>query len=332
MCDCRELTLRARRELPTGRCVGRPAAFARYSPSMDARQLKYFLAVHEHGGVMRAAEALFIAQPSISQAIRSLESELGVALFNRVGRGLKISPAGEALIGPARQVQRGLVMAREAVDRISSVQSGHLDVAVTSDLAVDPLADFVAAFRSAYAGVSVHVFDAQAGGAAADMVREGMCELALCAVPTNAKNLKTLRLGRRELLYCTPPGHGAGAQEIRLRDLGRAPLIAGPRDDVIRDLIDATFASIEAEPAVRVETSVASAIPDMVLAGVGSAFLPPGIAAGAAARGAELHRTDPPLRQDFGFLYRGDDTIEASRRFMSVAQKVMADLRHQFND
>ena len=71
---------------------------------MDDRWLSYFLTVVDEGSVTRAARRLHVAQPSLSQALRTLESELGAELFHRFGRGLRLSPAGEALIGPARQV------------------------------------------------------------------------------------------------------------------------------------------------------------------------------------------------------------------------------------
>ena len=88
---------------------------------MDARQLKFFLAVIDYGGFSRAAEQLYIAQPSLSQAIAGLERELGVALFHRVGRGVLPTDAGEQLIGPARQVLRDLATAQSAMDAVKGV-------------------------------------------------------------------------------------------------------------------------------------------------------------------------------------------------------------------
>ena len=67
--------------------------------TVEVRQLEYFLAVHDHGGVTRAAKALHLSQPSLSQAIRSLERQLRTELFLRVGRGLVLAPAGQALLG-----------------------------------------------------------------------------------------------------------------------------------------------------------------------------------------------------------------------------------------
>ena len=75
---------------------------------MDVRQLKFFLAVVDHGGFSRAADELMVAQPSLSQAIAGFERELGMPLFHRVGRGVVLSDAGQALVGPARVVLRDI--------------------------------------------------------------------------------------------------------------------------------------------------------------------------------------------------------------------------------
>ncbi len=95
---------------------------------MDARQLSYFLAVVDHGGFSRAAEHLFIAQPSLSQAIASLERELAVPLVHRVGRQVVLSEAGKELVGPARLVLRDLETARASVDAVKGIRSGRLDI------------------------------------------------------------------------------------------------------------------------------------------------------------------------------------------------------------
>ncbi|MFD0656241.1 LysR family transcriptional regulator [Thermocatellispora tengchongensis] len=79
------------------------------------RQLEYFLAVVDHGGFNRAAKALYIAQPSLSQAIRNLEKELAGPLFHRIGRRVVLTDAGHALIEPARQVIRSVEVAQASV-------------------------------------------------------------------------------------------------------------------------------------------------------------------------------------------------------------------------
>ena len=70
---------------------------------MDLRRLRLFLAVVDGGGMTRAAEAEHVSQPSVSQAIRELETELGTPLFHRVGRRVVLTAAGEAGPGPAEE-------------------------------------------------------------------------------------------------------------------------------------------------------------------------------------------------------------------------------------
>ena len=87
-----------------------------------------------------AARRLRVAQPSLSQAVRGLESELGAELFDRVGRGVRLSAAGEALVGPARRVLRAINEARDAITGVVELKTGRLELAALATLAVDPMA------------------------------------------------------------------------------------------------------------------------------------------------------------------------------------------------
>src|SRR5437763_4983385 len=93
---------------------------------MDLRQLEYLVAVVDHGGFTRAADALFVAQPSLSQGVRTLEAELGVPLFHRLGRRVELTSAGEALLEPARRMLRDATTARAAVAEVAGVAARPL--------------------------------------------------------------------------------------------------------------------------------------------------------------------------------------------------------------
>src|SRR5580704_9187694 len=110
---------------------------------MDEKRLRCFLAVVEEESVTRAASRLHVSQPSLSQTLRALEGELGVELFHRVGRGLELSAAGQALIGPAREVLSAIDTARGAVGEVAEVLAGTLQIAALATLAVDPLAELI---------------------------------------------------------------------------------------------------------------------------------------------------------------------------------------------
>src|SRR5436309_13999589 len=126
---------------------------------MDLRRLRLFLAAVDHGGFTRAAEAEYVSQPSVSQAIRELEGELGTPLFHRVGRGVVLTAAGEALVPPARQALRDVETARTTVAAVAGLEAGRLDLAALPTLAVDPVAPLTGAFRTAHPRVTVSLQD-----------------------------------------------------------------------------------------------------------------------------------------------------------------------------
>src|ERR1043165_983563 len=107
---------------------------------MDLRQLSYFLAVVDEGTFTAAAAAVAVAQPSLSQAVRSLEAELGTPLFHRLGRAVRLTAAGDALVEPARQTLRDIDTARAAVEAVAGLMGGCLELAALPTLAADPVA------------------------------------------------------------------------------------------------------------------------------------------------------------------------------------------------
>lgn len=123
---------------------------------MDARQLRYFLAVVDQGGINRAAETLLIAQPSLSQSISALERELGVPLFHRVGRRLVLSDAGETLVGPARVVLRDLEDAKASVDALKELRAGRVDLITMPSPGIEPLTTILTSFSRTYPSVTVN--------------------------------------------------------------------------------------------------------------------------------------------------------------------------------
>src|SRR5262245_54431384 len=144
---------------------------------MDLRKLRLFLAIVDHGGFTRAAEATYVSQPSVSQAMHELERELGTPLFHRVGRGVVLASAGEALVGPARQVLRDVEVGEAAVAAVTGLVTGRLDLCALPTLAVDPLARLVGAFRVAHPGVTLALADPDDTADLARLVTTGECEL-----------------------------------------------------------------------------------------------------------------------------------------------------------
>jgi DNA-binding transcriptional LysR family regulator len=281
---------------------------------MDARKLAHFIAVAEHGSFTKAAEALHIAQPSLSQSIRALEQELGTPLFHRLPRSLELSSAGKALVTPARRALRAMQDAREAVRAVSELQAGHLDLTVPRALAVHPTATVVAAFRERYPRVDVTVTEAIDSGDAAERVRTGAAECGILELSVEPRGLTITPLVDFELFVALPPGMTAPAQDVLtpafLRDV---PVVAFPRGTVTRRIVD------DAGAEVAVEVRSPQALVELVVAGVGAALMVEPHARHAADRGAQVLPLSPAMVHRVGLATTETEPAPAVREFVRVA-------------
>ena len=152
---------------------------------MTLQQLTYFLATAEHGSFSRAARELYLAQPSLSEQVRSLEAELGVELFARVGRGVVLTETGRALSG-----------AREAVAEVRELTGGTLSIGMFGTASGFLLSRLVADFRSRHPGVRLRLVG-QNSSEVAENVRQGRLEAGLVVLPVDDERLE-IRPARRE--------------------------------------------------------------------------------------------------------------------------------------
>ncbi|HEY3684530.1 MAG TPA: LysR family transcriptional regulator [Streptosporangiaceae bacterium] len=290
---------------------------------MELRQLEGFLEVADQGSVTRAARALHIAQPSLSDLLRGLERELGTPLFHRVGRGVVLTAAGEALRGPARRVLRDGAAARAVLDDLVGLSSGRLDILAWSVVSTYPLAELVAAFRKRHPQITVHIADLRDRDEddVADLVRDGHYEIAL-AYP-QVKDVRGLRvhdLGSHEIQLVLPADTGADWPDpVPVRLLADLPTVTVPRNATMRGRIERTLAGARAFTREAAITEHRDALIPFVLAGVGAAFVSAARARRAAALGLNVRHMDPPVHRTYRLLHRTDDLSPAGRAFVDLA-------------
>ena len=250
---------------------------------MDARQLAYFLAVVEHLNFGRAAEQLHIAQPSLSQAIGTLEREVGVPLFHRVGRGIVLSDAGAQLIEPARQVLRDLESAKAAVQSTQGLQRGRVELVSMPSPGIEPLTTMVRDFGVAHRAMSVSVTGVFAPDEVIHAVKSGQGEIGLLGSATspNTAGLLVLPVEDQPLVLVSPrepdngskKNRGKQPQRVSRSELAGLRLIVSKEGSLMRQLVDDVLASgVEAEIVVEVEHR--TSILPMVLNGIGRAVMP----------------------------------------------------------
>lgn len=125
---------------------------------MQLRHLRYFIAVAEQGSFLQASRTLRVAQPSLSKLIQDLEREIGVALLERLPRGVQLTPAGEAFLVEARNAVEAAARAVASARRIENEAAGRLNLGhVPAGLFTRPLSDFLDRFGAANPDITVHL-------------------------------------------------------------------------------------------------------------------------------------------------------------------------------
>lgn len=272
---------------------------------VNRRQLRYFLAVVEHGSLGHAAAALGVAQPSLSQALGVLEKELGAELLHRVSRGAVLTPAGRAFVRHARRLLREMGAARDALARMDGHVAGVLDLVTTPVLAVAPCAALLGRFRRLHPQAQVQVRVAERDDDVCGMLADGRAEVGLGPLPQPADQAIVHEWGAQEILAVFPPDTDPAALPEPL------PMAALSGQDVVgvsgtsrqKELVDRAFAAAGVRGRVVLETAHREAVTPFVLAGAGMSFLAGAVARWAGAQGAVIRRLDPPLHQPYGLVH-----------------------------
>jgi DNA-binding transcriptional LysR family regulator len=262
---------------------------------VDIRQLKFFLAVVDHNGFSRAAQHLMVAQPSLSQAIATFERELGMPLFHRIGRGVVLSEAGAALVGPARVVLRDLDEAKAVMQALKGLRGGRIDLVTMPSPGMEPLTTILTGFSRAHPDVTVNAEAAFTPEEVLTLVRTGSAEIGVLGSPepTVAADLDVVSLERQPLVLISgPDDDGPAEPTISRGELSGCRLIVSQRGSLMRALVDDVLAS-GIEVSIVAEIAHRTSILPMVLNGVGRAVMPAAWTESARRSGARVQTITP---------------------------------------
>ncbi|RZL80353.1 MAG: LysR family transcriptional regulator [Rhodococcus sp. (in: high G+C Gram-positive bacteria)] len=297
-----------------------PSSLARPSRGIDAYLLRYFLAVVEEGGISRAAQALYLAQPSLSQAIRTLERRLGATLFDRSAHPIRLTAAGERFVPAARELLADLEHARLAVQAVRDLQSGRLDIVTHAVFSVEPLVELLRQFRQEYDNVLVNVLSAETSEDARELVRQGAAELAIGYAGHDNGGLTTILLPAHEVVLAAAPSIIASLPAPIPRDfIADIPLVLDVSDRatvaMLRQLVGA-----RKTPNVLVHCANPTTVWGFVSRGTGSTLV--------ARRVADKHVTNvaavslhPPLYRTPALFTRAEPLSPAAAAFVALASE-----------
>ncbi len=243
---------------------------------MDLRQIAIFVKVSELGSFSRAAAALRLTQPTVSEHIRTLEEELGVKLLDRLARGASPTKAGHLLLSYAQRILQLQSEARQALDQFQGRMSGELVAGASTIPGEYVLPPLVGRFKEKYPDILISLLIGDTEQVL-EWVVEGKAEVAVVGARIDHRSLEYRELMPDELVVVVPSGHPwQGKKVVTIEEVQREPLIVRERGSGSRRALERAFEGIGlALGAFRVvgEMGSTQAIKQAVKAGVGISMI-----------------------------------------------------------
>ncbi|HEV2278596.1 MAG TPA: LysR substrate-binding domain-containing protein [Acidobacteriaceae bacterium] len=238
------------------------------------QQLRYLCAIADMGSFSRAAEHCRVAQPSLSQQISKLEDELGTRLFDRLGRSVRLTEAGRALLPHARNVLHQTELARYEVDGRRRDARGTVTVGVIPTIAPYYLPKRIAAFTRKFPEATLRIVE-ETTPVLVESLRSLAVDLAVLSLPLKYREFEIVPLMTERLYAALPPEHPkAAAASVTLRELRGEPFVLLRDGHCFRGIALAACDRARLRPRVAFESGQFSSLLGMVAAGVGVTLVP----------------------------------------------------------
>src|SRR6516225_299298 len=297
---------------------------------MDLRQLEILQAIAETGSFTACGRKLHVSQSAISRQILLLEEELGEALFLRVGRQVRMTPAAESLVQLGQRVFQDL---RETVGQITDrtrTLRGTLRLSGGMTVCLYVFPPLLKHLKRVHPGLDVRLTVATAGRSVQE-IRGGRVDAGLLTLPVEESDLVTVPVLREELLLVMNPTHPlAKRRRIMPKDLAGEPFVLFEPGSATRRVIDQFFAAENIEPIVVMDTENVEIIKAMVKTGLGIGIVPyQSVAREVRARQFATSRIDGyELIRETGWVYaRGNRTPRMIHELLAAFEAIKNRLR-----
>jgi DNA-binding transcriptional LysR family regulator len=286
---------------------------------VNLRQLEYFVAIAEERSLTRAAARLLVAQPSLSQQMRALESEIGVPLLERLPRGVRLTTAGERFLPEARASLEHADRARRSARMAWGLEDGALDIATIASVAAGWLPVALRRWQQLHPDVEITLREFMHRRSMDEAVREGYGDLAVGLVPGDWSG-PVEHLGWEEFVVVLPEGDALlDRRAVALEELADRKWVHFAHEHGLAEVVDQCFAASGFAPRIAVRTSQLSPAPVLAAAGLGPALLPDTIVP------ESLRPLARPLKP------RRARRIVAFARERSPAARAFADVLHEYD-
>lgn len=241
---------------------------------MEWQQLEYFQTLARMQHVTRAAEALLISQPALSRSIARLEEELGVPLFERQGRSIKLNRYGELFLQRVNRMLKEFHEGKQELQDLVDPGHGEVSLGFLHTLGTNLIPDLIGAFRTHFPKINFQLRQNHTYWLL-EQLKLGELDLCLLASMEPKPPIQWMELWREELFVIVPKGHRlAGCESITLQEVADESFICLKKGYALRMTTDQLFQQAGIAPAITFEGEEAATVAGLVAAGLGVSLLP----------------------------------------------------------
>lgn len=293
---------------------------------MLARHIRYFQAVAEHLSFTKAAAALHVSQPALSQLVKQLEEELGTQLFDRTGRTTRLTDTGEAYLQYVRRASQELREATRAIHDVSDLSRGSLRLAVTPTFTTYLVGPLIEAFHSRYPGITINVREISQERIE-EMLLAGDLDVGIAFGEVNSPDIDAITLLDETLALVVSTRHPlAKSESVGLQALSTEALVLLSKEFATREQIDGYCRKHGIHPKVMMEANALGAVIEIVRRTLLSTLLPAKTALAQADLVAIALKPERLTRTAVLMQRRDAYQSCAARAFTELAAEVSAQL------
>lgn len=244
---------------------------------MDIKHLQYFIEVANSNSFSRAADHLFITQPTISKMIKNLEEEVGVALFDRSRKQLTLTDAGRIILEQAKLIDQAFINLETELDNLFGLKKGHIRIGLPPIFDANLFFKIMGSFHEKYPGITFQLLEDGSKKIEED-VSNNLLDVGVIVLPTKNDNFEYFSFLEEDFKLLLHSSHPLAARdEVSLEELKNESFILFNKDFVLNDRIIFSCNNVGFNPHIIAESSQWSFIQDMVASKLGVSLLPESI-------------------------------------------------------
>ena len=290
---------------------------------MELRQLEYFQMASRLKNITRAAERLRVSQPNITVAIKKLEAELGIQLFDRSQKQLSLTPEGAVFLARVEVALRNIQDAVLEVNDYKQLQKGTIKIGIPPMMGAYLFPRIFSSFQRRYSHLDVYLHE-EGSVAIREQLEPDELDFGIIIIPDSSSNLQLLPMARSQIVCCVPEDSDLAARKaVTLQDIEERSLIMLKEGSFLRQTMLQKMKAADVTPNIVLESNQVVTILGLVASGVGNAFLLEMIARDAP--GIRAIPLATPVYVDVGLAWKRDRYISrAAQSFIEFSKDILS--------